>query len=744
MMHVRLSTRLEMGFSGRGLSNPLEALQRKIQMAQLSLPKIASYTQIFTSLLECCDKILTISNSGKTGDRYTSDLGLLPSLDLRRSLNQLNLTFRRLRSVILGSFPSLAPEFAACRAILALILHKERRGNFPVNLSYLVSQIKEFASAMKRIEQACPPSEQRVKAHSGSTALTKPPERLVGLESSRWTPIAEQKSSNYLRTTREISRSSLQSTGHTPFAVTMKSPEIQTGLESSRWAPAADQTENLNAGHKIWESNRKSIQSEDLNSWLESSGRTLGSRGNRIAVLHNSSDNMALDLPRGQRQAQPNARKMQPQSCSPQPGPITGQLQKPHLSKSALTAISEYQARVVAVDNADVYEFFVPGPNFTDKESLSQHWIAAIPHRASRGNRLRLIKAHVERHLQTCSFELWESGDPLSNYSLNHSHGNQGSQRLLIDVVRDPYILFTYPKGLIRQLSFKGEYINKASIKIGELKYRIRRELHHNEEDDLQVVLELSTDDLYGHRSHRLENDALSLQETGFLSRAQLVGLDGIDLIVTISRTCVLCTEQFMLGQFPRCITDRCTHSVNTCISCVRAWIASRLDNNVTDNIFCTECSEILHRDEIKSLVTIAEWKRLEECEKLAYLATQPNFFWCLAPYCKSGQIHVTPENPIFQCGGCHYLQCIRCSVAWHGDETCNQYQYRVSGAKKADEERATLKLMARTAKQCPNCKMNYERTAGCDHITCKVCKHEFCYVCSAAWGNRCGHAGMR
>jgi ariadne-1 len=61
----------------------------------------------------------------------------------------------------------------------------------------------------------------------------------------------------------------------------------------------------------------------------------------------------------------------------------------------------------------------------------------------------------------------------------------------------------------------------------------------------------------------------------------------------------------------------------------------------------------------------------------------------------------------------------------------------------KAEEERATLELLARMAKQCPKCKMNYERTHGCDHITCKVCRHEFCFVCSATWGSKCGHSGM-
>jgi len=32
--------------------------------------------------------------------------------------------------------------------------------------------------------------------------------------------------------------------------------------------------------------------------------------------------------------------------------------------------------------------------------------------------------------------------------------------------------------------------------------------------------------------------------------------------------------------------------------------------------------------------------------------------------------------------------------------------------------------------KKCPNCSAVIDRTEGCDHMTCKVCKCAFCYVC--------------
>merc|ERR1719461_2273232 len=41
-------------------------------------------------------------------------------------------------------------------------------------------------------------------------------------------------------------------------------------------------------------------------------------------------------------------------------------------------------------------------------------------------------------------------------------------------------------------------------------------------------------------------------------------------------------------------------------------------------------------------------------------------------------------------------------------------------------------------AKPCPRCKTLIQRSYGCNHMTCDICKHEFCYVCMANW-KRCG-----
>ena len=42
-------------------------------------------------------------------------------------------------------------------------------------------------------------------------------------------------------------------------------------------------------------------------------------------------------------------------------------------------------------------------------------------------------------------------------------------------------------------------------------------------------------------------------------------------------------------------------------------------------------------------------------------------------------------------------------------------------------ENNTWLKLFS---KQCPKCQWHIQKTEGCDHMTCRHCKHEFCWIC--------------
>lgn len=43
--------------------------------------------------------------------------------------------------------------------------------------------------------------------------------------------------------------------------------------------------------------------------------------------------------------------------------------------------------------------------------------------------------------------------------------------------------------------------------------------------------------------------------------------------------------------------------------------------------------------------------------------------------------------------------------------------------------------------KKCPNCQTDIEKNAGCNHMSCKMCSHEFCWLCLKNWN---GHVSTK
>lgn len=190
--------------------------------------------------------------------------------------------------------------------------------------------------------------------------------------------------------------------------------------------------------------------------------------------------------------------------------------------------------------------------------------------------------------------------------------------------------------------------------------------------------------------------------------------------------------------------TSLCTHEPNTCTPCLQQWIDEALDNKGYDKITCPECSAPFQHRDVKKCATKPQFERYDRLATQAVVSSIPNFRWCLNSRCKSGQIH-HDDSPIFVCTACGFKHCVIHTIPWHEGETCADYNYRVSGQKTRDEDDASKKLIDQISKKCPGplCGANIEKNKGCDHMTCRKCKHEFCWVCMADYGPIRQHGNM-
>ena len=109
---------------------------------------------------------------------------------------------------------------------------------------------------------------------------------------------------------------------------------------------------------------------------------------------------------------------------------------------------------------------------------------------------------------------------------------------------------------------------------------------------------------------------------------------------------------------------------------------------------------------------------------------------WCPAAGCE----HVVLAAGITQVRcNCGMPFCFRCGEEAHAPATCEQL---IAWIEKCQNESETANWILANTKRCPACKTRIEKNQGCNHMTCRVCKHEFCWICNGPWSEHGANTG--
>lgn len=85
---------------------------------------------------------------------------------------------------------------------------------------------------------------------------------------------------------------------------------------------------------------------------------------------------------------------------------------------------------------------------------------------------------------------------------------------------------------------------------------------------------------------------------------------------------------------------------------------------------------------------------------------------------------------PIVRCGVNHQF-CFACNESSHAPCPC---QLVAKWNEKSKDESETLKWIQVNTKDCPKCNTFIEKNGGCNHMTCRKCGFEFCWICLGDW----------
>ena len=116
-------------------------------------------------------------------------------------------------------------------------------------------------------------------------------------------------------------------------------------------------------------------------------------------------------------------------------------------------------------------------------------------------------------------------------------------------------------------------------------------------------------------------------------------------------------------------------------------------------------------------------------------------------PNCEYGQQVDSEYTHWITCAHCKGKTCISCDDIWHSDISCQDSQQlkrqeedRAREAREAREarnveERQAAEWVDKQATRCPSCKAPGIKLTGCDHMTCPQCRHQYCWLCRANYG---------
>ncbi|KAJ5168016.1 uncharacterized protein N7482_003610 [Penicillium canariense] len=197
---------------------------------------------------------------------------------------------------------------------------------------------------------------------------------------------------------------------------------------------------------------------------------------------------------------------------------------------------------------------------------------------------------------------------------------------------------------------------------------------------------------------------------------------------------CDICCED---GDDLETYAMRCGHRF--CVNCYRHYLEQKIkEEGEAARIECPgeNCNRIVDSKSLDLLVTDDLKERYRTLLTRTYVDDKDNLRWCPAPECVYAvDCPVKPRDlrrvvPTVRCF-CKHEFCFGCTLNDHQPTPCTLVKMWLQ---KCEDDSETANWISANTKECPKCQSTIEKNGGCNHMTCRKCKHEFCWMCMGLW----------
>ncbi|KKA28964.1 hypothetical protein TD95_000898, partial [Thielaviopsis punctulata] len=269
----------------------------------------------------------------------------------------------------------------------------------------------------------------------------------------------------------------------------------------------------------------------------------------------------------------------------------------------------------------------------------------------------------------------------------------------------------------------------------------ILKSQQHQDIEDVNMILDLGKDEVaillrhFRWNKERLLEDYMDnskkiLESAGFESSSKTK--PKIQIIPGF--VCDICFDD---DEGLESFAMKCEHRF--CVNCYRHYLTQKIqEEGEAARIQCPHkgCRRILDAYSLEVLVADELKGRYHELLDRKYVEDRDKTKWCPAPDCQNAlECRVRKKDldrivPSVTCL-CGHRFCFGCLLSDHQPAPCDLVK---KWLKKCADDSETANWISAHTKECPQCNSTIEKNGGCNHMTCRKCHYEFCWMCMGPW----------
>lgn len=198
--------------------------------------------------------------------------------------------------------------------------------------------------------------------------------------------------------------------------------------------------------------------------------------------------------------------------------------------------------------------------------------------------------------------------------------------------------------------------------------------------------------------------------------------------------TCLICCEDS-----PNLMTLRLACGETFCLDCHKTFYEQKIVEGNARRILCVgSCGSLVQDEVLEKVVAPDKFEKFKALQNNYFVDDNKTLKWCPAPDCiYISQCDIPLSSlssiiPSIKCR-CGHQYCFGCNLGEHMPCICMLVKLWL---KKCEDDSETANWIHANTKECPKCLSTIEKNGGCNHMTCRKCSNEFCWVCMGLWSN--------